>query len=141
MDIFQKELFLDKFYVKEKTNIFVVVLGGIFNESLDLKGELLIGVIVLGVGYPYISYENELIKQYYKNGYNYAYTYPGMNNVTQAVGRLIRDENDKGSVLLVDSRYSYRLYLDLFKDNWKQNKYVNSLNDIKRYMLSFYKKD
>ncbi|HAS73212.1 MAG TPA: ATP-dependent helicase, partial [Clostridiales bacterium UBA8960] len=35
------------------------VLGGHFSEGIDLKGDLLIGVVVIGVGLPMISFEND----------------------------------------------------------------------------------
>ena len=38
-------------------------------------------------------------------GFAYAYTYPGLNKVLQAAGRLIRTEEDHGVVLLLDDRF------------------------------------
>ena len=36
----------------------------------------------------------------------YAYVYPGMNKVVQAVGRLIRAASDKGIVVLIGERFA-----------------------------------
>ena len=87
----------------------ICVLGGIFGESIDLPGEALVGVVVVGTGMPRASDEREAIRDYFdaknEKGFAYAYTYPGMIKVLQATGRLIRTENDRGVVLLLDDRF------------------------------------
>ncbi|MNO87145.1 bifunctional ATP-dependent DNA helicase/DNA polymerase III subunit epsilon [compost metagenome] len=99
------------------------VLGGIFSEGVDLLGDRLNGVAVVGVGLPQLGMERDLIKDYFnrigKNGYDYAYVYPGMNKVQQAGGRLIRSEQDTGILMLVDDRFLQRHYQDLLPDEWK----------------------
>lgn len=120
MNEMERELFLKEF---DKDNIVAfVVMGGIFSEGIDLVGDKLIGGIVVGVGLPMISFENNMIKNYYDNylgsGFDYAYTYPGMNKVLQASGRVIRTEKDKGSILLIDDRYGYEKYKELFPQSW-----------------------
>lgn len=99
------------------------VLGGIFSEGIDLKGDRLIGVIVVGVGLPQIGFERDLIKQHFsasgKNGYDYAYVFPGMNKVLQAGGRLIRSENDTGTIILIDDRYLTAKYQSLLPVEWR----------------------
>lgn len=54
-----------------------------------------------------------------KNGYDYAYTYPGMNKVLQAGGRLIRSEDDTGMIVLMDDRYVQAKYRALLPEEWK----------------------
>jgi len=85
------------------------VLGGALSEGIDLKGERLIGVAIVGIGLPQISIERDTIMEHFKaqqqNGFNVAYLYPGMTKVMQAAGRVIRTERDKGVVLLIDSRF------------------------------------
>ena len=67
----------------EEKLIGFAVLGGIFSEGVDLKGERLQGVIIVGVGLPQIGLERDIIKDYFnsigRNGYDYAYVFPGMN--------------------------------------------------------------
>ena len=113
----QRESFLNHFSDEENPTLNFCVLGGIFSEGIDLTGEQLIGVAVVGVGIPQIGLERDLIKGYFdendKAGYHYAYTYPGMNKVLQAVGRLIRTEEDKGIILLIDDRYRTPLYQEM----------------------------
>ncbi len=103
-----REQFLKQF--KEDTSIIAfVVLGGVFSEGIDLVGDRLNGAAIVSVGLPGLSVERNLIKDYYdekeNTGFEYAYIYPGMNKVAQAAGRVIRDKDDKGTVLLIDDRF------------------------------------
>lgn len=120
----EREAFLESFKPENGALVGFAVLGGIFSEGVDLKGDRLNGVIVVGVGLPQIGFERDLIKQHFsstgKNGYDYAYVYPGMNKVLQAGGRLIRSENDTGMILLIDDRYLQQKYQSLLPDVWKR---------------------
>ncbi|MFP4178273.1 MAG: helicase C-terminal domain-containing protein, partial [Acholeplasmataceae bacterium] len=91
-----------------RTRIALFVMGGIFSEGIDYIGDMLSGVIVVGVGLPMISVENDQLLEYYertfRHGFDYAYTYPGMNRVIQAVGRVIRTSTDRGVAVLIDDR-------------------------------------
>src|SRR5690606_37484951 len=96
----------------------LAVLGGAFAEGIDLVGDRLNGVVVVGVGLPTFSpFRKELSAYFFRqglNGYHYAFTYPGFNKVLQAVGRVIRSEQDYGVALLIDTRYKNPEYLALF---------------------------
>lgn len=142
----EKIRFLDNFQANPKTtHIAFAVLGGIFSEGIDLLHDRLIGAIIVGVGLPQISYERDLIRNYFneneENGFEYAYVKPGMNRVMQAVGRVIRSEEDVGAVLLIDERYMHRQYQDLFKAEWNNYRVVLTIDDLKDELVSFYKND
>ena len=98
------------------------VMGGIFSAGIDLTGDKLTGVIIVGVGLPQVSPELEIMRNYYQSEatswFSYAYTYPGLNKVLQAAGRLIRSECDRGALLLIDSRFSTSEYLSLLPEEW-----------------------
>jgi len=100
------------------------VMGGIFSEGIDLKGDNLIGSIIVGTGLPMVGDEREILKNKYDeegyNGFDYAYRYPGMNKVLQAAGRVIRTEQDTGVVLLLDERFLQQNYLKLFPREWSR---------------------
>ena len=139
-----KDLFLSEFKEKvDKTTVGVVVLGGIFSEGIDLVGDRLNGVIILGIGLPSISFENELKKEYYNslsyNGFEYAYINVGINKITQALGRLIRSENDKGIALLIDYRYKNKTYIPLFNDKWSNHKVIKNKYELEDELDKFYK--
>jgi len=139
----QKQLFLSAFRDNPtNTTVGLAVVGGAFGEGIDLVSERLIGVAVVGVGMPQICFERNLIKDYYNKtngqGYHFAYVYPGMNKVMQAVGRVIRGENDRGVALLIDDRYLTATYLDLFKKEWKHYEVVTSSDDVTKEVKKFW---
>lgn len=119
----ERENFLNTFTdVPNDSLLGFAVLGGIFSEGVDLVGDRLNGVIVIGVGLPQVCYERNLMKEHFfeknKNGYDYAYVYPGMNKVLQAGGRLIRSEFDIGTIVLVDDRFLTEPYHSLLPKEW-----------------------
>lgn len=122
----EREEFLNEFAHREDTLVGFCVMGGIFSEGIDLMGERLIGVIVVGTGLPQISIEREILKNYYdgkgEKGFDYAYRYPGMNKVLQAAGRVIRTSEDVGTVLLLDDRFLNPDYGKLFPAEWEDRK-------------------
>ncbi|WP_066896280.1 ATP-dependent DNA helicase [Clostridium nigeriense] len=115
----ERELFLENF--KEDTKVLAFcVIGGVFSEGIDLPGKRLIGSIIVGVGFPKISNEGDIIKDYYEDkGFDYAYIYPGINKIMQAAGRVIRTETDKGRILLIDDRYYTLKYKSLLPKEWE----------------------
>lgn len=126
----------------KKSKLGLAILGGSFSEGIDLVSDRLIGVVVVGIGMPKINFVSDQISNYYDakglNGKNYAYIYPGMNKVMQAVGRLIRSEDDKGTVLLIDERYMTNQYQDLFKKEWSNYQVVLSNDEVDEAISSFY---
>lgn len=123
----EREEFLSQFTEHaEETHIGLCVLGGIFGEGIDLKGERLIGAVIVGTGLPLVCEERELFRRYYdekaegggKDGFSCAYLYQGMNKVQQAAGRVIRTMEDKGAILLLDDRFAGNQYASLFPKEW-----------------------
>ena len=134
---------MDQFSEKtDETQIFMFVMGGIFGESIDLVGDLLSGVLIVGVGLPGLSHYNNVLKAHYdlsfRQGFDYAYTYPGLNKVIQAVGRVIRTEEDKGVAILLDDRFTMRKYLRLLPNAWSHLEVCNDPNDIEDMVDSFW---
>lgn len=118
------------------------VLGGSFSEGMDLPGDRLIGTVIAGVGLPGLSFERNLIRDYYQNkvedGYNYAYTYPGMNRVLQAAGRVIRRPTDRGVVILADDRYAAPPYTALYPPHWKRIRRIDNIADLPQALRAFW---
>ena len=121
----EREAFLGRFEEKEqeKSLLGFCVLGGIFSEGIDLKREALIGAAVVGTGLPLVCHEREILRGYYEeremDGFAYAYQYPGMNKVLQAAGRVIRTDEDRGVILLLDDRFLGSEYRRLFPLEWE----------------------
>ncbi len=142
----EKRQFLSFFMPNpNKTNIGLLVLGSIFSEGIDLIDDRLIGVVIIGVGLPRINFLSDEIKKHYDekglNGYSYAYLYPGLNKVMQAVGRVIRSESDIGSALFIDERYNTYPYRQFLKEHYPNLTYVHSPIEVKKIThYFFYKK-
>jgi len=119
-----RQAFISRFFEESGPGtIGLAVAGGVFSEGIDLPGKRLIGVMVIGVGLPQVNGLNQRLRDYYQQrfgrGFEFAYQYPGMQKVVQAVGRLIRDDRDYGVVVLVDSRYPSPGYRCLLPSWWQ----------------------
>ena len=118
----QRQKFLDAFKEGDAVVGFAV-LGGMFSESIDLAGEKLIGTVVVGTGLARLNLETNIIADYFNEtreaGFEYAYLYPAMNKVLQAIGRVIRSEDDRGVCVLIDDRYATPQYSRLLTDHIK----------------------
>ena len=127
----------------QESRIGVCVISGSFAESIDLTGDRLIGVVIVGVGLPQVNFENNLVKDFYiqkeMNGYEFAYMNPGINKVLQALGRVIRTQNDKGSALIIDSRYAQSHYFSILKERYKNYTKIKDSNGLIKALNSFYK--
>ncbi|MBE5762447.1 MAG: ATP-dependent DNA helicase [Clostridiales bacterium] len=128
----ERQEFLDSFISDGKTRLAFCVLGGVFAQSVDLPGERLIGAAVVSVGLPQVSDEIDALRAYYDSksmdGFAYSMVYPGMCRVKQASGRVIRTEQDKGVVLLIDARYKQARYASLLPAHFQPIPILNSDN-------------
>ena len=120
----EKEDFLQAFTEPYKGLLIgAAVLGGHFGEGIDLVGDRLTGVVIVGVGLPKITPERQILSNYYSerfgDGFSFAYRFPGWQKVLQAVGRVIRTETDTGFALLIDERLAKPEYIMLYPDHWK----------------------
>lgn len=104
-----REAFLNRF-AEDGQGIGFAVLGGAFGEGIDLPGRRLVGAFIASLGLPQLNPVNEQMRvrlhARFGRGYDYAYLFPGLQKVVQAAGRVIRSENDHGTVWLLDDRYS-----------------------------------
>lgn len=137
-----REIFLENFDEERKgTLIGFCVMGGIFSEGIDLTEDRLIGAIIIGTGIPQVCNDRELLKQYFDarqmRGFDYAYLYPGMNKVLQSAGRVIRTEEDRGVMILLDERFTRRQYQDIFPREW-DNYEVCHLNSVEQQIEDFW---
>lgn len=137
-----REKFLEEFsVVSPKSLIGFCVMGGIFSEGIDLKNDQLIGTLIFGTGLPQVCTEREILKDHFnemnKNGFDYAYLYPGMNKVLQSAGRVIRTQEDTGIILLMDERFHQRQYQGLFPREWQDYKSITR-SDISHLLNQFW---
>ena len=142
MDEKSREDFLHAFSEnKENGLIGMCVMGSYFGEGIDLKHDRLIGVIVVGTALPMVCTQREILRQYYESrgedGFRFAYLAPGMNKVMQAVGRVIRTEEDKGIAVLLDERFAQSGYRSMFPREWEGYQYC-TLADVDRKLENFW---
>ena len=141
----EKSEFLEAFKASDgKYLVGFCVLGGIYSEGVDLAGDSLIGAVVVGIGMPQLSYEREAMREYfgdkYEAGTEYAYLYPGMNKVFQAAGRVIRTENDRGVIVLIDDRFRDPIYKKSIPALWHGMKYVGDAKELKERIEGFWRR-
>ena len=142
----EKAEFLEEF--KKENDSYLIafcVMGGIYSEGIDLAGEELIGALIVSIGMPALSYEREAIAAYYEEKYEegkqYAYIYPGMNRVFQAAGRVIRREDDKGVIVLIDDRFDDPIYRKSLPKLWEGVKFIGDANTLRTELDEFWRAD
>ncbi len=128
----------------QNTLVGFCVCGGVFSEGVDLRGECLSGAIIIGTGMPGVCFERNLLRRSYDakghDGFDFAYTFPGLNRVFQAGGRVIRTETDRGFVLLIDDRYRYRKYISSFPEAWENIRYFSSAENVGKEIEKFFER-
>ncbi len=139
------EMLLERLKDKHTRYIVFGVQGGIFSEGVDYPGDMLIGAFVIGPPLPSFDVERETMREFYKEvyqeGFEYAYTYPAMAKAIQAAGRVIRTENDKGVIILMDNRflesnYSKSMPGDWFGETPRELVSTSILNDLENFWSS-----
>ena len=136
-----REIFLENFYEDpEHSLVGFCVMGGMFSEGIDLTGTKLIGAAIVGAGLPQVSNEREILKDYYgRDGFDYAYRFPGINKVEQAAGRVIRTAEDLGVILLLDERLLASSYTRLFPREWRSRE-VCTVESVREKIREFWEK-
>lgn len=123
-------------------HLIFAVQGGVFSEGVDYPGSMIIGAFIIGPPLPIFDWQRDQMKKYYEiqysSGFDYAYTYPAMAKAIQAAGRVIRSENDKGIIILIDNRFLLHNYYKCMPVDWFEQTPTelvsNSiLHDLKRF--------
>ncbi|HEK1691822.1 TPA: ATP-dependent DNA helicase [Pseudomonas putida] len=122
MDETARQDFLARF-AADGQGVGFAVLGGAFGEGVDLPGNRLIGAFVATLGLPQVNPVNEQFKQrlgrQFGAGFDYVYLYPGVRKVIQAAGRVIRGDQDRGVLVLIDQRFAEPRVQQMFPSWWQ----------------------
>jgi DNA excision repair protein ERCC-2 len=98
------------------------VQGANFSEGIDLPGDLLKAVAIVGVPLAPPDLRQKAVIDYYEtnfgNGWSYGYTFPAMNRALQAAGRCIRSAEDRGVIAFLDKRFSWSKYANVIPPDW-----------------------
>jgi DNA excision repair protein ERCC-2 len=101
-----------------KNNTLLAVSAGSFGESINLEGDSLTGIIIVGIPFAKFDLMSKELVKYYDNkfgkGQDYGYTIPAFMKVLQNAGRCIRSETDRGAIIYLDERYGWSIYSKYF---------------------------
>ena len=134
-----KTLFLNRFKAhKEQGAILLGVAAANFAEGIDLPGDLLRAVIVVGLPLAKPDIETKALISYYEkkfsNGWDYGYVLPAFTKTLQSAGRCIRTETDRGALIFLDTRYALPQYRRLFPPEWN----IKTTTSFVEELRSFY---
>ncbi len=136
-----KEKFVDDFKgrgLDMKSRVLFAVTSGSFAEGLDLPREALEIVVVVGLPLAVPDYFTQAVIRHFdkkfRKGQQYGYVFPAMSKIIQAAGRCIRTEEDKGVVVLMDSRFLFPTYALSFPKHW----HLRVPNDIGDEIKEFF---
>ena len=114
---------IERFRGYQRTGaVLLAVTAGSFGEGIDMPGDELKGVLVVGLPLqPPTLVVKELIRYYderFSKGWDYGYTLPAIAKSLQNAGRCIRTEKDKGVIAFLDRRYLFNTYFKCFPPDW-----------------------
>jgi len=92
----------------ESGAILLSVVGGRLSEGMDYPAEQMEILVIVGIPYPKPSAKQKALEIFYdrkfKRGWEYAVKAPTTRRLLQTIGRLIRDEKDRGVAVILDMR-------------------------------------
>jgi DNA excision repair protein ERCC-2 len=136
-----QQQFLSRFFDAERQLGFAIM-GGRFAEGIDYQGDALIGAIIVGVGLPQANTEQQLIQQDFDSlgldGFDYAFRFPGLIRVKQSAGRVIRSEQDRGVVILLDRRFQQSSYARHLPTHWSPV-HCKDADSLEQSLTAFWK--
>ena len=95
-------------FKESEGGVLVSVLGGRLSEGMDFPGRALEQVIVVGIPYPKPTAKQRALASYYDikfgKGWEYTVHAPASRRLLQALGRMIRSEEERGIGHILDNR-------------------------------------
>ena len=108
---------------KDDGAVLLGVSNGSFSEGIDLPGDYLKSVVIVGLPLAKPDLETKQLIDYYDmrfgKGWDYGYVFPAMIKTIQNAGRCIRSKDDKGVIVFLDERYVLQNYLKCFPKDWR----------------------
>ena len=98
------------------------VIGGRISEGMDFPAEQLEIAVIVGIPYPKPTARQRGLQHYYdlkfRKGWEYTVEAPTARKLLQSIGRLIRDEKDRGVAVILDRRASrFKKYIGDLKES------------------------
>jgi len=138
----QSKALLEEFSATEEA-VLLIVMGGIYGESVDFTHAKLRGVVMVGLGLPPPSLERNAMQSHFDAtegdgwGRMVAYTQPALVKNIQAAGRLIRSASDVGVICMVDQRFNSAEVRQFFPSHWVPQ--VTRSADVRRLVTQFWR--
>jgi DNA excision repair protein ERCC-2 len=135
----EKDELLERFrsYKKSGAALFAVISGN-FGEGIDLPHDELRTVVIVGLPLTKPDLETKALIGYYDKkfgkGWDYGYIFPAFTKAIQAGGRCIRTETDKGAIIFIDERYTWKNYYRCFPKEWD----IKISLDYQQVLTSFF---
>ncbi len=109
------------------------VMGGRISEGMDFPAEQLEIAVIVGIPYPKPTARQRGLQKYYdlkfRKGWEYTVEAPTARKLMQSIGRLIRNENDRGVAIILDRRATrFKKYIKDLEES------TNLLEDIESFM-------
>ncbi len=109
------------------------VMGGRISEGMDFPAEELEIALIIGIPYPKPTARQRALQQYYdvkfRKGWEYIVEAPTARKLMQSIGRLIRDEKDRGVAVILDKRAPrFKKYIKDLKES------KDPFDEIKNFM-------
>ena len=109
------------------------VIGGRISEGMDFPAKQLELAVVVGIPYPKPTARQRGLQRYYDlkfgKGWEYTVEAPTARKLLQSIGRLIRNETDKGVAIILDRRAArFKRYIRDLEES------KNLLKDIDNFM-------
>ena len=109
------------------------VMGGRISEGMDFPAEQLEIAVIVGIPYPKPTARQRGLQRYYdlkfQKGWEYTVEAPTARKLLQSIGRLIRDETDRGVAVILDKRAPrFRRYMQDMEES------KNLVDDISMFL-------
>jgi len=109
------------------------VMGGRLAEGIDYPDTSLEMAVIVGIPYPAPGVRQEALQHYYDitfdgRGWKFAVESPAVRKLLQAAGRVVRSENDRGFIVIADSRTGR--FLEYIPELEQSDDIVSEINDF-----------
>jgi len=122
---------------KDAGAVLLAASSGSFGEGIDLMGDYLKCVTVVGLPLTKPDLETQRLIEYYDvkfgRGWDYGYIYPALIKTMQNAGRCIRSETDRGVIVFLDERYLWNRYYRCFPQDWNIKVSGKPLETIRQF--------
>jgi DNA excision repair protein ERCC-2 len=117
--------------------VLLAVSSGSFSEGIDLPGDFLKCVIVVGLPLqrPDLETKEQIayFDEKFKRGWDYGYVFPAFSKCLQSAGRCIRSEEDRGVMIFLDERFTWPQYYGLFPTDMDAKITLKYIDRIKEF--------